>query len=287
MNKQRFVALCLLVTISTTYGMEFSDKKWNNLFKDVTKSESFNENKQWQQIAKSDQKTKDEALKRALFTDHNRNQNIRYALTAGANPNLEVNNSHPLFIVIVSHDYDLVEELLKCGADIPDYVWQYITVPSIASRLINYSPKSYKKENHCLHYAEHQRYPVAIIQFHLQHEANPNAQDSKGNTPLHSLVEHAYSYSPQAQGEIFEKAMLLLKAGARSDICNKGGKTALDLAQDSINQRKHLPREKYEIYELLIDKMQKRTTIISKEKSESHKIEKEGLAKPKEQEERQ
>jgi len=284
MNKQRFVALYLLVTISTTYGMGFSDKKWNNLFKD---GESFNENKQWQQIAESDQKTKDEALKRAIFTDHNRSQNTRYALEAGANPNLEVNGAHLLLPVILSLDYDLVEALLKHGADIPDYVWQYITVLSIASLLANHSPKSYKKENYCLHYAAHQRYPVAIMQFHLQHEASPNAPDGKGNTPLHKLVEHTCSYSQQTQGEIFEKATLLLDAGACSNICNKDKKTAPDLAQDYINQK--LPREKFKIYELLIDKMQKRTTIISKEKSESHKIEneprKERLAKPKEQKE--
>src|ERR1700735_882574 len=71
---------------------------------------------------------------------------------------------------------------------------------------------------------------LKIIDLLIEHGAQVNAQDSKnGNTVLHSIFPEIIFTMPGTDtGLAFKK---LIECGADHSIKNKGGKTALDLAQ--------------------------------------------------------
>lgn len=64
---------------------------------------------------------------------------------------------------------------------------------------------------------------VGAAKILLDHGADINAPTNEGLTPLHRSVIHNQT----------TMAEFLIKQGARTDICNKGGKTAYDMAIDN------------------------------------------------------
>jgi len=65
-----------------------------------------------------------------------------------------------------------------------------------------------------------------VVRILLRHGADVNAQDIEGSTPL--MYASIWDYKP-------DSAMILLQAGARTDIRNDKGQTALDLAKATRN----------------------------------------------------
>jgi len=61
----------------------------------------------------------------------------------------------------------------------------------------------------------------------LRHRADPNVRDASGQTPLHTVAGGQHWTRQDA-----EVAALLVEYGAQSDIKDKNGKTALDLARE-------------------------------------------------------
>jgi len=72
---------------------------------------------------------------------------------------------------------------------------------------------------------------LKTVRLLLQLDANPNAGDKEGNSPLHSLV--------QLNRELIDPtARLLMEKGAHLDRVNKSGKTAVDLWLEKHGSRK-------------------------------------------------
>ncbi len=65
---------------------------------------------------------------------------------------------------------------------------------------------------------------IPIVEFCLDQGADPNHVGEDGFTPMHLAARHGYT----------KLADVLIRAGARVDIPNKAGKTAIDLAQNEM-----------------------------------------------------
>jgi len=72
------------------------------------------------------------------------------------------------------------------------------------------------------------KYPM--VQFLLRKKAIVNKQDSKGDSPLTWAVREAYS-GPEDADNRYATVQLLLAHGAKKDVINNKGETALDLAR--------------------------------------------------------
>ena len=83
----------------------------------------------------------------------------------------------------------------------------------------------------CVHLADE---TVPIVHFLLQLQADPNAVDSRGNSPLHVLAQHIEVGTAVIRDKT---ARLLLDRGAHLDMANNERKTPGDLWLEKNNQQ--------------------------------------------------
>ncbi|XP_076469164.1 uncharacterized protein LOC143299692 [Babylonia areolata] len=130
-----------------------------------------------------------------------------------------------LHIAVILGDMEAVQLLVKNGANVHQRATGRFFLPE------DQKNKPVKETNYS-GYCYYGEYPLAfaacrgneeLYDFLIDHGADPNAQDSFGNTVLHMLVIHE-------QSKLFKHAVRHPKSPARTDILNKQNLTALTLA---------------------------------------------------------
>jgi len=258
MNKQYFVALCLLVTVSTNSGMELSrpvigmgmsKKFWENLFKDPWSRNIFDYGDNWTMIQGTDQETKNEVL-RQLFTPKFKKLFLK-PISWREHPN---NNRW----------VESWNRALKLGANLENVeinLWD-IPDPKIVQDLINYGASTDLREPETRKTLLHKAVEAFIINSELvavlSKKIKDDVQDNKGNTPLHTVCTNTWD----TKSERLKKADLLIKSPRGKSILmqNNQGVTPFELAHIAIlkHQKKNHSRDKYIIYEILRNKMEAR-----------------------------
>jgi len=260
MNKQYFVALCLLVTVATSYGMKFTDTWWAHLLNISGRMADYGSPPpaaSWETIRHGSPKLKDEAGKR-LFSISKPSQ---FAISKPSQygwPGWET-----AFNSAVNAGVNFKK------VKFPDNILEHVKDPTIVKLLIQNGAKTNiytPKEGNLLHQAFavptenllHQDFAKTqkLVQLYLENQVDPDAQDANGDTPLHVLVMNARDASCYANAD------LLIKAPRGKSILmpNNKGVTPLELAYQHMfeKMKNKKPQEYYIIPETLKNKMKKR-----------------------------
>ncbi|KAJ7361080.1 ankyrin repeat-containing domain protein [Mycena albidolilacea] len=126
---------------------------------------------------------------------------VQFLVSAGADPNLQANNTIPLFNATLTRNLEIVQALVAAGADI-----------HVQSR---------DQHNVLVCCAT-----VELLRFFLERGVDPNLEDRDGNTPLHHVCARAKTEFAAAAVE------LLLRFGAAVTVEKPGqyGFTPVDIA---------------------------------------------------------
>jgi len=249
MNKQRFVALYLLVTISITYGMELPDSWWEHLCEYSWYPDSTGLH--WNMLEHLNQETKNEIF-RQLFTPK-----FKEKLFSKTVPN---NFHHDN---CWEHTFNHAQRL---GAkleniEIPDDILWHVKDPHIAQYLIDNGAKTDLRDQSTkktlLHKAvEDPKTKPALVAVHLDH-IDDAAQDNQDNTPLHALCFDTQDDHP----ERLNKADLLINAPKGRSILtqNHEGNTPFELAwKNMLKYKRDNALVRAIFYRTLKDKMEAR-----------------------------
>jgi len=260
MNKQYFVALCLLVTVSTISGMEkpkpgtgmgFSNSFWEDLLKYSST--------QWTIIKHADQETKNEVLKQ-LFTPK-----FKKLFSEPISWRCSISERYPK-----DNRWEAVFKLAQdVGANLKSIkidLWE-IPNPELVQHLIQQGAPTdlcdQSTGETLLHKAVEDPYKnLGLVALYLNH-IHEATQDNQDNTPLHTLCAAWGNQNKQHSAHFLEKVDLLIKAprGKSILIKNRKGYTPLERAYITmINYLRHkkYSRKYYKIYKELKNKMKAR-----------------------------